>query len=252
MIRNGVLIELRHAVKRLRGARALHYSLRLLLRPTFSEDGLRTIHNADFTRDPAFLAAYKAAEGRQPGTDMRWRMHVTLWAAQQAMRLPGDFVECGVNRGYLAASIIQYVKFAECHGRNFYLFDTFHGLVWDRVSERDKAAHFNEYQDVYQEVVEAFASFNNVIVVRGVVPDSLSTMKIERVAYLSIDMNCAEPERDAMEYFWPKMTPGGLIVIDDYGFSGHEYQKELADQFAAKRGVQVLSLPTGQGLIQKV
>lgn len=252
MLKQGALVELRHAIKRVPGARALHYGMQLLFRPTFSEDGLRTVHNADFVRDPAFLAAYSEAEKRQPGTDMRWRMHVTQWAAQQAMHLAGDFVECGVNRGYLAASIIQYVKFAEHADRKFYLFDTFQGLVPERVSDRDKAAHFNEYPDVYQEVVEAFACFENVAVVRGVVPESLSTVQIDRVAYLSIDMNCAEPERDAMEYFWPKMTPGGLIVIDDYGFSGHEYQKELADTFAAKKGVQVLSLPTGQGLIQKV
>jgi hypothetical protein len=245
------MVKLRHLIKRIPGARWLHYNSRLLLAPTFSEDGLRTIHRADFTRDRQFQSAWHAAERRQPGTHMRWRMHVTQWAAWQALQLPGDFVECGVNRGYLAASIVDYVDFVSQKERKFYLFDTFQGLVPELVSVRDKAAHLNEYQDVYDDVVKAFGACPNVIPVRGAVPESLSSVDIDRVAYLSIDMNCAEPERDAMEYFWPRLSSGALIVLDDYGFAGHEYQKELADQFADQRDLQVLALPTGQGLLIK-
>jgi hypothetical protein len=64
-------------------------------------------------------------------------------------------------------------------------------------------------------------------------------------------MNCAIPEQEALRYFWPKMESGGIIVLDDYGFSGHESQKRVADEFAVSVGAKVLSLPTGQGLILK-
>jgi hypothetical protein len=41
------------------------------------------------------------------------------------------------------------------------------------------------------------------------------------------------------------------MILDDYGFSAHRPQKAAFDDFAAARGTQVLSLPTGQGLIFK-
>lgn len=47
------------------------------------------------------------------------------------------------------------------------------------------------------------------------------------------------------------MVSGAIVVLDDYGWSGHEEQKHAFDSFARSRGVEVLSLPTGQGLILK-
>ena len=44
---------------------------------------------------------------------------------------------------------------------------------------------------------------------------------------------------------------GAAIVLDDYGWFKHIEQKRAFDDFASRRGVQVLSLPTGQGLILK-
>jgi hypothetical protein len=64
-------------------------------------------------------------------------------------------------------------------------------------------------------------------------------------------MNCVIPEIKAAEYFWDRMMSGGMILLDDYGWHGFEEQKKGFDKFAMERGVQVLTLPTGQGLIIK-
>jgi hypothetical protein len=48
-----------------------------------------------------------------------------------------------------------------------------------------------------------------------------------------------------------QISPGAFIVLDDYGWKLNIRQKEAWDVFAAERGVTVLSLPTGQGIIQK-
>ena len=84
--------RLRHRLKRVPGARQLHDFLHILFRPTYREDGLRTVHSTEFMRSPKFLEAWKAAEGQQPGTWMRWRLHVVQWAAANALQLEGDFV----------------------------------------------------------------------------------------------------------------------------------------------------------------
>lgn len=243
--------RLRMAIARIPGARTIYGTLRLIFAPTFREDGLSTSHNCDFVNDPAFLRANEAAQKHESGVNIRWRMHITQWAGVHAKKLGGDFVECGVNRGFLSASVMSYLNFACLQDRTFFLFDTYSGLVDSLVTEEDAAAFRHPYTDCYDFVVEAFKNYPNVVIVKGIVPDTLSTVRIDRVAYLSIDMNCVQPEIAAMEYFWPKLVPGAVVIIDDYGFSGHLAQKKAADKFAASVGAEILSLPTGQGLLLK-
>lgn len=245
----GLALTLRQAAKRIPGASWLYANLRLLLAPSFREDGLATVHNADFLGEPRFRQAYDAALRLQPDTHLRWRARVLQWAGAHALRLDGDFVECGVHRGFLSMSVATYTAFAQHPDRRFFLVDTYRGLVESMVSEADRAAFWNQYGDTYDEVVRSFQDFPNVRVVRGVVPECLPQVDTERVAYLSIDMNCTAPEIAALEYFWPRLVPGAAIVLDDYGFAGHEAQKHAADDFARSRGVEILPLPTGQGLL---
>jgi hypothetical protein len=251
MLKKLLPIKLRHAIKRIPGARALHLNSRLAFSPTYREDGLCSAHNADFTKEPVFVKSYQAALAMDASIDLRWRSHVAQWAGYQASLLEGDFVECGVNRAFLSTAVMQAIDFEKLTHRNFYLIDTYCGLVPELLSDKDTAAHYNEYTDVYDFVKNAFAKQDNVHVVKGVVPDVLAEVDIERVAYLSIDMNCSIPERAALEHFWPKMVPGGLILLDDYGWKGHEEQKRCSDEFARSVGARILSMPTGQGLLVK-
>jgi len=90
-----------------------------------------------------------------------------------------------------------------------------------------------------------------VRIVPGPVPDTLAKVTAERVAYLSIDMNMALPEIAAATHFWPRISPGGIVLLDDYNWMGHIHQKRAFDAFAAERGLRVMGLPTGQGIIVK-
>ena len=62
-------------------------------------------------------------------------------------------------------------------------------------------------------------------------------------------MDHVYPEIAAAEFFWDKMTTGGIMIHDGYGFKKRILQKRAFDDFARKNGVEVLNLPTGQGLI---
>lgn len=253
MLERSFLTRLRHFAKKIPGMDRLWFNARLVARPSYREDGLCTVHNADFLRERGFAESYAAAKRMQPELKIAWRSHVAQWAGQQAMLLPdgGDFVECGVNRAFLSTSVMHATDFAAKSDRRFWLFDTYCGLDPDSVGDGDKAAHFNEYVDVYDFVCKSFEDMPNVRIVRGIVPESLQSVEIERVAYLSIDMNCAAPELAALEHFWPKLVPGAIVLLDDYGWKGHAAQKRVADDFAAAQGTQVLTLPTGQGVLIK-
>jgi hypothetical protein len=144
---------------------------------------------------------------------------------------------------------MPYIGFQDLPDRTFYLLDTYCG-----IPEQDRATavecYVGAYGECYEEVRETFRAFPNVRVVRGRVPDTLARVASERVCYLSIDMNCVGPEIAAAEFFWDRLAPGAPVVLDDYGAGEwHLRQKEAFDRFARQRGVEVLSLPTGQGLI---
>jgi hypothetical protein len=228
----------------------------------YAQDGLVSVHNHDFMRDAAFERAYargmQALGGRE---DYRWhwRIHVGLWAARTAARIEGDFVECGVNRGFLSSAIMQRLDW-DTTGRTFWLLDTFAGLDERYVADgerpvalarnrRDLASGF--YVSGPAPVVENFAQWKHVRIVVGAVPDTLADVDAARVAFLHLDMNCAPPEVAALAHFWPRLSPGAVVLLDDYAYVGFRSQKAAMDAFAATRDIAILSLPTGQGLIVK-
>jgi O-methyltransferase len=245
--------------------RRLFNALRILKYPelllpfesfTYNQDGLVTDHNVDFMRDDRFARAYKKGDetGSWSGAKIHWRAHVACWAAERGKALEGDFVECGVNRGGLSRTVMEYIGFASMQSRKFYLLDTYEGLAEKYISEEEKklGRQAGGYEECYEAVKSTFAPFANAIVIKGTVPDILSQVKSEKIAYLSIDMNCAEPEIAAANYFWNKLTSGAAMILDDYGWKEHIVQKRAFDEFAKSKNASILSLPTGQGLILKL
>lgn len=226
-----------------------------LAAPTYDQDGLKTIHNADFMHDETFKRAYEAGERLDSwfGAKIHWRAHVFFWAAARGLDLEGDFVECGVHRGGFSRAIIEYIGFSGRTDKVFYLLDTYEGLSEKLVSDEEKQNGIlaYPYESSYESVKHAFKEFDNVIIVKGDIPDTLPEVKSNKVSYLSIDLNCAEPEIAAAEFFWDKLVSGAVIVLDDYGWAKHIVQKHAFDEFAKQKKVPILSLPTGQGLIIK-
>lgn len=227
----------------------------------YSEDGLTTIHNHEFMDDPAFLRAYRrgvAAAGKDYA--WHWRVHVGLWVASNARELGGDFVECGVNRGCLSSAIMEYLDW-NSYGRTFYLLDTFSGLDERFVSEADKEYGVLDRNQKFKEIgfysadvdqVRAnFAEWENVRIIQGAIPETLGRIDSDRIAYAHLDMNCAKPEVEAADYLWDRLLPGAMILLDDYAYHGYRSQKVAMDEFARSRGIAILSMPTGQGLIVK-
>ncbi len=225
----------------------------------YHQDGLATQHNADFMRDPRFSAAYQAGmENGNPSTRVEWRVHIALWCATQALQLDGDFVECGVHTGILSGAVMTWLDFAKQEKRRFFLFDTWAGIPVEQMSAAEKPGgeHMNrKYQNgdaLHADVLKKFSRWPNAVVVRGRVPESLDAMRDHhKVAYASIDLNVTEAEMSAIEFLWPRMVSGGFVLLDDYGWAPHIHQKHAWDAWAARTGVMILALPTGQALIRK-
>ena len=237
-------------------------TLRLTQGPlNYNQEGLATRHNCDFMKEELFIEAYNlgaaAYEGSGSfieGEKIHWRIHVLCWAASQAKNMEGDFVECGVNRGWFSRAVMHYIDFGKLN-KTFYLLDTFEGFCDTYVNEDEKRlGRFSgsfHYRDCYEAVKDTFKEIPNVKIIKGPVPETLDQVDATKICYLSIDMNCVAPEIAAAEFFWDKLVCGGIIILDDYGVEGYHLQKIAFDEFAAKRNLKVLSLPNGQGLIVK-
>ncbi len=227
----------------------------------YDQDGLQSAHNHEFMDDPVFRKAY-ARGVRAAGRDYEWhwRVHVGLWAASWASRLPGDFVECGVNRGFLSSAIMDYLTW-DSLGKHFYLLDTFKGMDERYISAQDRAAGAIRknltnlangfYTSNTEEVRANFAEWKNLSLIEGAIPETLSQVQADQICYLHLDMNCSTPELAAAEFFWDRLTPGACLLLDDYAYRGYRAQKTTMDCFAQARGNMILSLPTGQGLLIK-
>lgn len=231
------------------------------VRSVYDQDGMRSVHNHEFTHDPIFQSAY-ARGVRAAGEDYRWhwRVHTGLWAARMAAKLQGDFCEFGVNRGFLSSAIMQMLDWNTA-GRRFYLLDTFTGVDERYISEEDRNIGVVErnqgdiergfYTFDLDGVRANFSEWSNVCIIPGPVPETLAQINSDEIAFAHIDMNCSPPEVAAAEFIWPRLVPGAIILLDDYAYNGYRSQKLAIDKFAASKQVPVLSLPTGQGLIIK-
>jgi hypothetical protein len=228
---------------------------------SYNTDGLATRHSVEWMRDPRFVKAYEAAvsSGHRFGANLHieWRVYLPCWAATVASRLEGDFVECGVDTGMYSRAICSYLGFERFTDRRFYLLDTFEGFPAEQLTPSERASGLAEhyapyYGDTYELVRQNFRDYPNVVLVKGLVPQTLAQVPSTKVAYLMIDMNAAAPEMAALEYLWDKLVPGAPVVLDDFAFvPGHDEQRAVLNAFARSRGVEIFSLPSGQALLLK-
>jgi hypothetical protein len=146
---------------------------------------------------------------------------------------------------------MEYVGFNSLN-KHFYLLDTYCGFPPDLAS---LAAYSNRdsYGDCLDDVMKTFRPYSGARVIAGKVPETLGQVDANSVSYLSIDMNSAEAEIAAMKFFWPKLVTGAAVLLDDYAYSEpYRRQKEAFDSLSEDLEFNILTLPTGQGLILKI
>ena len=226
----------------------------------YDQDGLRSVHDHSFMSDPSFRKAYDRGVQAAGEYGWHWRVHIGLWAAKSASRLNGAFVECGVNRGFLASAIMEYLNW-DSLGKQFYLLDTFNGVDERYLSAEDLKSGATEkntrnlqsgfYVRSVETVSENFSQWKNVQIIPGPVPETLPRVAVSEIAFLHLDMNCAFPEVAALEFFWDRLVQGAFILLDDYAYAGYGVQKAAMDKVASAKGLTIASLPTGQGLFIK-
>jgi hypothetical protein len=144
----------------------------------------------------------------------------TLYNAVANAARPGIAVaEVGTYRGgtafFLASAIIERLG-GEVP---LYVFDTFEGHPVSQVSTdvepEQKVGSFSETSE--QDVRAYLSSFELVRVVKGEAPESVRAVDDQPFALVHLDVDLYLPTLECLRYFLPRLTPGGAIVVDDYG-----------------------------------
>jgi O-methyltransferase len=221
----------------------------------YCNDMLITVgRNLSFQNDQKFMSCFYEAVTNDQELSLLWRLHTLAWAAKNSLNVEGDFVECGVFKGFCSGVILNYLGFQDLP-RQAYLYDTFEGLPEKTsTAEERRTWDYTKYDSeaIYNGVREKFSKFKNVNIVRGIVPDTFKVAVPEKIAFLHIDMNSEKAEMLTLEHLFDKVSPGGFIVFDDFGWLSNKNQMSAELAFMIERGHHVMELPTGQGVVVKL
>lgn len=173
---------------------------------------------APWRRDPVFLQIYRQVQDRTLVDVYRlWE----LWTlVEQAAKVGGAFLEVGVWRGGSGAIIARRAEVCGCDSPVF-LCDTFRGVV--KAANHDADYRGGEHADTSPEQVQAFLDdlgLNRTVLLPGVFPDETGDrISDQRFALCHIDVDTYQSAADVLNWVWPRLNVGGVVVYDDYGFA---------------------------------
>lgn len=168
--------------------------------------------------------------------------------ARLAMRQDGHFAECGTYKGASAYLLAKELRKAGSD-RKLHIYDSFEGVSAPDAIDGGHwvKGYMRGSLDEVQDNLREFAS--HIVYHKGWIPEGFDPDSSDVFSFVHIDVDLHQPTRDALEYFYPRMTQHGVILCDDYGFETCPGARKACDEFFAATGDVVLHLPTGQGMV---
>ena len=158
--------------------------------------------------------------------------------------IAGDFAELGVYRGNSAAVLAHYAEKAD---RSLYLFDTFSGFdPRDFVGIDANAPKAFDATSI--DMVKKTVGSDRAIYVPGFFPGTVTPeMSDRRFVIAHLDCDLYEPMKAGLEFFYPRLSPGGLMMMHDYSNPHWAGAKQAVDEFCLTIPESVILLPDKSG-----
>lgn len=168
--------------------------------------------------------------------------------------IPGDIVECGVFKG---SGLMVWLKLLDMYSphsiRQVIGFDFFDSNFVDDLDGVDKEAMSQVFtrcdtsndistEAISEKILNAGFSNNKFELVKGDLSEtSKNYVKSHpgmRISLLYMDVDLEKPTYDALCNMWDNITPGGIIVFDEYGY--HSWTESNAvDRFIKNKGIEL-------------
>ena len=188
-----------------------------------------------------------------------WRHWVVISAIRYSIKFSDskdfNFVECGVGEGtstyFALKEITEQQKITNFH---FHLYD-----AWDTMLQKqlvkNELSNIHTYNELNLNITKSnLHEYEKYIIYhQGYIPDSFKTEPESPnfISYLHIDLNAVNPTMDALEFFYPKLAKGGVILFDDYGWDVYIDTKLAIDNYFKDLPGMLFKLPTGQAIYFK-
>lgn len=201
--------------------------------------------NNSFLDDVEFRRVWEANIQNDADEAIAWRRYILATMAYHAVQLPGDFVECGVYAGTGVKTVVDYLG-GTAFAKPFWAYDTY--------DYNPVPGHAFEGQQpgFYEQVKSRFAGYDQVRLIKGLIPNVFDEHCPEQIAYLHIDLNNAPAEIATLERLFDRVVTGGVVIFDDYEWAGiYRPQKLAEDAWLDARQYRMTPLPTGQGFVIK-
>lgn len=177
------------------------------------------------------------------------------WLVEE--KVAGAVVECGVWRGGSMMAVARTLREAGAEDRELYLFDTFEGMTAPTAVDRDfrgrsAAARFRRTRrgtdssgwcraplaEVRANLAGTGYPAHLLQYVPGRVEQTVPDAAPDRIALLRLDTDWYESTRHELEHLWPRLVPGGICILDDYGYWAGS--RQAVDEYLAAHGIRVL------------
>jgi O-methyltransferase len=172
----------------------------------------------------------------------------TMWFQIERLKrdnVKGCFAELGVYKGITANIIYEMDK-----SRTFHLFDTFEGFQEkDLAFEITKGGKYStsEFSDTSVEAVRKYIDGGeNIFFHKGYFPESATVLENETFAFVSLDADLYKPTLEGLKFFYPRLSPGGVIMIHDYNHNWDGARKAV-DEFRVSIPETIVELSDWQG-----
>ncbi|MGD0821239.1 MAG: TylF/MycF/NovP-related O-methyltransferase [Desulfomonilia bacterium] len=198
--------------------------------------------------DPVFNEyLVRFCEINNMNTDRRWMLYQLM---RLVRKVPGDTAECGVYTGAGSYIICKMNQENELFNRTHYLFDSFEGL--SKPSECD-GKHWTEgaLSCPIETVRENLSMFSNISFHKGWIPQRFPDIEHNKFCFVHIDVDLYHPTLDSLDFFYPRMNEGGVIVCDDYGFTSCPGATKAVNQLLQNKPEKMISLSGGGGFLIK-
>ena len=189
--------------------------------------------------------------------DLLWRHWIVSYAVKHAIKFSKseryDMVECGVEWGYTAFFALKTLtnNLDKKNPFSMHLYDAWGDMREQELLESEYW-HVNLYKNLdIDSTKKNLNEFNkNLVYHQGYIPDSLNKRPDapDSIFYLHIDLNSAQPTENALEFFYPRLISGGVILFDDYGWDAYEDTKNTIERFFENKPGILMKLPTGQAI----
>jgi O-methyltransferase len=177
------------------------------------------------------------------------RFWVLYSLAKQALKIDGEFCEFGVYKGGSAYFFLQLLKKYDST-KKLNLFDTFEGMI--ETDDKKDWHKKGDFSDISLKKVESFLEHSNRCKFHaGQIPSTFQNAEFTKIAFAHIDLDLYQPILDTIQFVYPRLSAGGFIVFDDYGFATCPGARQAVDEYFKEHDCVPLVLPTGQALVFK-